>query len=65
MSVLDRWLHRRRDIPSFTCPYCFRTSYNKNDIESRYCGACHLFVDDPAPEGTSPARNRSGEGLPP
>jgi hypothetical protein len=46
---------RRTALPSFTCPYCFRTSYNKNDIENRYCGNCHRFVDDPVPEVGSPS----------
>jgi hypothetical protein len=33
----------------FTCPICGRVSYNPNDEKYRYCGACHLFVDDFAP----------------
>ena len=28
---------------SFTCPECERTSYNRHDVEARYCGACHRF----------------------
>jgi hypothetical protein len=28
---------------SITCPKCHRTSWNKNDVEQRYCGACHQF----------------------
>jgi hypothetical protein len=32
--------------PSFTCPKCDAVSYNKNDIEQRYCGACHLFFGE-------------------
>lgn len=35
--------------PSFTCPRCGAVSYNPNDIRERYCGRCHVFVDDPAP----------------
>lgn len=27
------------------CLQCGRTSYNKNDVERRYCGACHVFHD--------------------
>jgi ribosomal protein L37E len=30
-------------LASITCPRCGATSYNRNDIEQRYCGACHLF----------------------
>lgn len=30
--------------PSFTCPQCSRTSYNPNDAEHGYCGACHAFT---------------------
>lgn len=29
--------------PSITCPKCGKTSYNMNDIDQRYCGACHAF----------------------
>jgi hypothetical protein len=32
--------------PSFTCPRCGAVSYNPNDIRERYCGRCHVFVDD-------------------
>lgn len=28
---------------SVTCPKCGRVSYNKGDIEHRYCVACHQF----------------------
>lgn len=31
---------------SFTCPICNMTSYNKNDEINRYCGNCHVFIDD-------------------
>lgn len=31
---------------SFTCPRCGRTSHNPNDERERYCGFCHLFVDE-------------------
>lgn len=36
-------------IQSITCPRCGRTSYNTNDVRERYCGYCHVFLDDPAP----------------
>jgi len=29
------------------CLTCGRTSYNRNDVEQRYCGNCHRFHDDP------------------
>lgn len=32
--------------PSFTCPRCGAVSYNPHDISYRYCGRCHVFVDD-------------------
>ena len=32
--------------PSFRCPRCGAVSYNPNDIRERYCGRCHVFVDD-------------------
>jgi hypothetical protein len=28
------------------CPKCGRVSHNPNDVERRYCGACHAFHDD-------------------
>lgn len=28
------------------CRSCHYTSYNKNDIEQRYCGNCRVFHDD-------------------
>jgi hypothetical protein len=41
--------------PSLTCPHCGRTSYNVNDLTNRYCGWCHVFLDD-APGVTTPGR---------
>ena len=32
---------------SFVCPRCGAESFNLNDIVERYCGRCHVFVDDP------------------
>jgi hypothetical protein len=32
--------------PSITCPACGLTSYNPHDIEQRYCGHCHRFLDE-------------------
>jgi hypothetical protein len=34
--------------PAFRCPRCGAVSYNPNDIRERYCGRCHVFVDDQA-----------------
>lgn len=31
---------------SFTCPECHRTSYNENDVQNKYCGACHKFFPE-------------------
>ena len=33
--------------PFFECPDCGRRSYNRMDIERRYCGACHEFKEAP------------------
>lgn len=32
----DEWIH---------CLLCDAISHNRNDVEQRYCGACHLFHD--------------------
>jgi hypothetical protein len=45
----------------FTCPLCGAVSHNPNDKRERYCGRCHVFVDDdprPPEAGTEgdPAR---------
>ena len=34
------------DAPRFTCTRCGRTSFNRHDVEQRYCGACHRFDDE-------------------
>lgn len=36
-------VEHRTVTPSITCPVCFHTSYNPNDIAQRYCGHCHRF----------------------
>lgn len=28
----------------FTCPDCGMTSFNRNDLDAGYCGACHAFT---------------------
>jgi hypothetical protein len=30
--------------PSITCPKCYRTSYNPNDIREGYCGNCNEYT---------------------
>ena len=40
-----RVLHYR-DYPCILCLVCNRISFNPNDIKHRYCGACHLFLND-------------------
>jgi hypothetical protein len=34
----------------YTCPKCGRISHNPNDALNRYCGYCHLFEEQGAPE---------------
>lgn len=31
----------------FECPRCGAVSFHPRDIAERYCGRCHVFVDDP------------------
>lgn len=31
---------------NFTCPRCGAVSNNLHDVENRYCGRCHAFIDD-------------------
>lgn len=38
---------------------CGLTSHNPNDIENRYCGNCHLFLEDRHDQGTSERRQGS------
>ena len=33
-------------MTSFVCPHCGARSFNPNDSRERYCGRCHVFVDD-------------------
>lgn len=35
---------------SFTCPTCYRVSYNPNDEREGYCGNCHAFTGAPQRE---------------
>jgi hypothetical protein len=41
----------------FVCPRCGAKSYNLNDLRERYCGRCHVFVDDPTLDGFSSDSN--------
>lgn len=34
------------DGQSITCNDCGHTSHNPQDVEYRYCGYCHAFLDD-------------------
>jgi hypothetical protein len=34
----------------FACPRCRAVSYNPSDAAHRYCGRCHVFVEDPMNE---------------
>jgi ribosomal protein L37AE/L43A len=36
---------------AFTCPRCGWTTHNCHDARARYCGHCHVFVDDGAGPG--------------
>jgi hypothetical protein len=38
---------------AFVCPFCSAVSHNPNDASQRYCGCCHVYVDDVL--DTSPA----------
>lgn len=33
---------------SITCLICGLTSFNPTDLAEKYCGACHVFHEDPA-----------------
>ncbi|MBN3993862.1 MAG: hypothetical protein HWQ36_26110 [Nostoc sp. NMS2] len=34
------------DIPSATCPFCSKITYNPNDIANQYCANCKCFYGD-------------------
>jgi hypothetical protein len=34
------------DGRSIICHRCGMTSHNRNDVAQRYCGRCHMFLDD-------------------
>lgn len=46
---------------TFTCPFCGMTSRHPQDVAERYCGSCHVFVDDV--EERRSFEGRSTEGL--
>lgn len=35
-----------REVVSFTCPRCQRTSHHPMDVQEGYCGACHDFTGE-------------------
>ncbi len=42
-----REVRKVADLPvQITCPFCGHTSHNANDVAQRYCGHCHVFIDD-------------------
>lgn len=46
----DKQQHKKKppaDPVSITCPECGMTSFNKNDIQQGYCGACSWWTSDP------------------
>ena len=45
-STEKRILDNMSGKSSITCPVCGYTSYNPNDVKNRYCGNCHVFIDD-------------------
>ena len=51
-SDLDDWAARNREEepPAFICSRCGFKSFNPNDIAQRYCGRCHVFLDDDGDE---------------
>ena len=42
---LVKGLSRPFATEGIKCLICGRTSWNKNDVEQRYCGNCHQFHD--------------------
>lgn len=34
---------------AIVCLYCGKASYNRHDIEQKYCGACHRFHEPERP----------------
>lgn len=46
-QLADAGWRVRLERLSYTCPACGRTSYHPEDVKQRYCGACHVFGDEP------------------
>jgi hypothetical protein len=44
--VSERIFPRGGEPPSFVCPRCGARSFNPNDMANRYCGRCHVFVEE-------------------
>lgn len=49
----DLVVHRetKRLVLGIRCHTCQRVSYHPQDVEQRYCGACHRFHNDGIPPG--------------
>lgn len=59
-ELLERITERRAsDPPSFTCPRCSRTSYDPNDADAGYCGACRWWTGDPLLGAVEPPAERT------
>jgi hypothetical protein len=46
---MDRYIigETKEGYKYITCKKCGMTSYNINDVEHKYCGNCHEFLDMP------------------
>ena len=33
-------------MKAIACKLCRRVSWNANDVRERYCGACHVFLEE-------------------
>ncbi len=40
---------------TITCLTCGLTSFNPTDLAEKYCGACHVFHEDPVLPSSAPA----------
>lgn len=63
---LGRWGQFGRPVgdllsPRFACPDCRRLSHHPQDVEARYCPACHWWTGDPLLAGRRPDQ-RVGSG---
>jgi len=42
-AAYDAYNHH---VDYYMCPTCMKVSYNKNDIENKYCNNCKTFQQD-------------------